>query len=413
VIPLPDPKRQNTVERPHGKNNQPAQGLNMACTLIVPADPLSAQGLATPYQLVATNPADGACHESEAAQSAFVQGAVLDPATGNIAVYNPLVIDQGTQPAAAPAVPMLPANAVVAVWFGFNGDTLRLSGAQGNTLGTANCVNGLGNSLFGQFAYCNAVQFFTSANQLIQAGKLTPPALGTAQDGMTCPTVRDFAVVDQDQSDNVTTSYLVTANGQIAQNTAANAAALTAQGAHVQKNGSDNGLLAGALDSALGCTPWKAPNLADPGTQATALPLNELQAAMFQQTPVATVPSGDPMVLVQGRANLMKQDLYRMGVDQQPVGSPQQAKTDTQSYCQNMLQVAPARMQMDMMLTQSLPSPTPGVANNLFTFLAQRFNFTWGADGLNCAGLLNQPSPITVQADANGVATSATINVPK
>jgi hypothetical protein len=31
------------------------------CTLIVPARPLSAQGLATPYQLVATDPTNGPC----------------------------------------------------------------------------------------------------------------------------------------------------------------------------------------------------------------------------------------------------------------------------------------------------------------------------------------------------------------
>src|SRR5438874_3653933 len=36
---------------------------NMDCTLIVPANPLSAAGLATPYQLVATNKANGPCNE--------------------------------------------------------------------------------------------------------------------------------------------------------------------------------------------------------------------------------------------------------------------------------------------------------------------------------------------------------------
>src|SRR5438876_11722283 len=43
------------------------------CTLIVPPNPLSAQGLATPYQLVATDPANGPCNESNAAQAAVVQ----------------------------------------------------------------------------------------------------------------------------------------------------------------------------------------------------------------------------------------------------------------------------------------------------------------------------------------------------
>src|SRR3954464_1414153 len=46
---------------------------NVNCKLIVPANPLSAQGLATPYQLVATNPNKGACNEANPNQAAFVQ----------------------------------------------------------------------------------------------------------------------------------------------------------------------------------------------------------------------------------------------------------------------------------------------------------------------------------------------------
>src|SRR5690242_7104655 len=86
-----------------------AAALNPDCALIVPANPLSAQGLATPYQLVATNPDNGPCNEANTTQAAFVQGAVLDPATGQVSVYNPLVVDQGTQPAVSPMPPQLPA----------------------------------------------------------------------------------------------------------------------------------------------------------------------------------------------------------------------------------------------------------------------------------------------------------------
>lgn len=64
------------------------------CTLTVPADPLTAQGLATPYVLAATDPAKGPCQETNANQSAFVQATVLDPATGAVSVYDPLVVDQ-------------------------------------------------------------------------------------------------------------------------------------------------------------------------------------------------------------------------------------------------------------------------------------------------------------------------------
>lgn len=382
---------------------------NPNCTLIVPAQPLTAQGLATPYQLTATNPANGPCNEANPDQTAFVQGAIIDPATGQISIYNPLVIDKGSQPAVAPVAPQLPANAVVALWFGYNGDTLKLKGATQGTLGIANCVNGLGDSLFGQFAYCNAPEFFRVANQAIRAGKLKVPALGTANDGLPCPTVRDFSVVDQDQSDNVTTTYLVTQDGQIAQNTAANKAAL--DNAQAQVNGSDNRLLAVALDGALGCTPWMAPDLADNGNLVPALPLNELQAAMFQKAPVALVPRGDPMTQVNGQVNRAKLNLYRLGVDQFTIVNERVENGDTTQYCKNLLQIAPTRMQKDMPMTINRASPDAGAANNLFTFLAQRFNFTWGPDGLNCAKLLNTQSPITTQQDANGVATSATINL--
>jgi uncharacterized membrane protein YgcG len=375
---------------------------NPDCTLILPSHPLSAQGLASPFQLIATNPNQGLCSESNPDQSAFVQGAVLDPATGQISIYNPLVIDQGSQPAAAPVVPKLPRNAVVALWFGSNGDTLRLKGGAG-----ANCVNGLGRSVFGQYSYCNAPLFFLVANRLIRAGKINIPALGMGKDGLPCPTTRDFSVVDQDQSDNVLTAYLITQDGRVAQDTAANKANLP--DAQRQSNGSDEGLLSVALDSALGCTPWMAPDLADKGNMVPALPLNELQAAMFQQAPVALTPLGDPMTLVNNKENLVKTNLYRLGVDQVPARSPRQANTKT--YCQNMLNIAPARLQADMQLTINRPSPDPGAANNLFTFLAQRFNASFGPDNLNCDGLLNVQSPITTEMDGNGVTISATINL--
>ena len=181
-----------------------SQDMGTDCTLIIPPNPLTAQGLATPYQLMATNPANGACHEANPKQAAFVQGSIFDFVTDQMFVYNPLVIDQGTQPAINPVVPQIPKNAVVALWFGFNGDNLTLQSSD-NSLQEDQCVNGITNSIFTQFAYCNAPLFFGEVNQAIDLGMLTPPPLGTAKDGKTCPSLRDFGVVDQDQSDNVTT----------------------------------------------------------------------------------------------------------------------------------------------------------------------------------------------------------------
>lgn len=67
------------------------------------------------------------------------------------------------------------------------------------------------------------------------------------------------------------------------------------------------------MDSALGCTPWQAPDLANGAALVPALPLDELQAAADQG--VALVPGADRMVVRDGRPNLAKQNLYRAGVD--------------------------------------------------------------------------------------------------
>jgi len=391
---------------PHMRSRA-AAAVDMDCTLIVPTQPLTAQGLATPYQLLATNPANGPCNEANPNQAAFIQAAVLNPATGQISIYDPLVIDQDTQPAMPPVVPQLPGGGVVAIWFGANGNTLTLQGAN-NSLQDGNCVNGAGDSIFGQVSYCNAPAFFQAAHTAIQAGKLVPPPLGRAKDGLACPTVRDFAVVDQDQSDNVTTTYLVTPNGQTAQMTAANMAALQNNNVTIQHNGSDNRLLSVLVDGALGCKPMMAPDLADPGQMVTALPLNELQAAAHQAAPAALVPARDPMVLMNGHPNLNKLNAYRVGVDQSKVQSLNAASTKT--YCTNLLAIGPQRMLLDAHLTKAAPSADPAAANTLFTFLAQRFVFTFEANGLNCTKWLGVPDPVSVKTDRNGVAIDATIN---
>jgi hypothetical protein len=387
----------------HAANADP----NMDCTLIVPSQPLTAQGLATPYQLTATDAANGPCNESNPSQAVFIQGAVIDPATGQISVYNPLVIDKGTKPAIAPVVPQLPPGAIVALWGGGNDNNTTLQGTN-NSLQTGNCTNGARGSIFGQVWFCNSQTFFGVANQLINAGKLKPPALGTAKDGQPCPTVRDFSVVDQDQSDNVTTDYLVTANGQTAQATAANIAALPK--ATSAANGSDNRLLSVFIDGALGCTPWTAPDLADKGHLVPAQPLNELQAAMYQAQPVALIPDNDPMTLVNGKTNLAKLDAYRQNVNQPWAWDQNQAST--QAYCTNLRDIGAQRLLLDAPFTLRAPSLDPAAANSLFTFLAQRFTVAYGAaaPGLNCEALLHQPDPIQVKTDANGVATSATID---
>jgi hypothetical protein len=355
-----------------------ADVINGDCTLIVPPDPLSADGLAKPYLLQAP------CSEANVNTQVFVQGAVFDPATKQISIYNPLVTDQEGA-AIAPTVPKLPKNAVVALWFGFNGNNLTLTGA-----GATGCQQGMV-----QFAYCNAENFFAAVNN---AG-IAVPALGTGKDGLTCPTVRDFSIVDQDQSDNTPTTYLLTAGGQTAQNTAANRTALQTGKIF---NPSDEKLLV-AVDTALGCKPFTGSDLADNNAPAPALPLNELSAAALQGSPTAEVPAGDPFV---GPNNITLVNRYRVGVDQNQINNISNA--NTAAYCNKILEIAPKRLNTDKQFTLQAASPLPDVANNLFTFLAQRLQFTFGENGLNCTGLLGVANPVQTTQDA-GVVIDATI----
>jgi len=387
-----------------------ARSQNPNCALIVPANPLSAKGLSTPFQLTAADPTQGPCHMNNSAQQAFVQGIVLDTDMGNLYVYNPLVIDEGSSPLENPVVPSLPQNYVAALWFGFNGNSLVLRPANASTdsLVEANCVNGVlaGDTvdLFGQVSYCNAPAFFQAASELITSGDIVIPSLGTANDGYPCPTVRDFAVVDQDQSDNVVTSYLLTPNG-VAQNTTSNRAKYP--NATEIINGSDNFLLSISMDSVLGCAPWKVKDLADPETKKSSLPLDELSAMYKQKEPIAVVPAGDPMTLTNGKPNLQKLNAYRVGVMQEPVLFISEASTTL--YCQALGTIAPSRFKTWAPYLVNGASLDTTASSNLYGFLVDRFIATWA--NLNCTGLLGIPVPMTSVKDSSGLTSSGNLTI--
>ena len=248
------------------------------CDIIVPAHPLTAKGLATPYQLTGAaggSPAATGCQMINSLNlGAFVQATILDPRTGKLYVYNPLVITAGTTPAVKPVVPKLPKNAIVTIDFGFNGTFLLQKGATPDALSQGNCVDGMPGSPFGQVSFCNGANFFNAAFRMERTGRLTIPSAGMARNmvasagalgtGRECPTTRNFDMIDQDPSDNVTTKYLMNpATGQTAQDNTANTARM--KGAQVLVNGSDNALIDDFLDPALGCTPLMAPDLGEQG----------------------------------------------------------------------------------------------------------------------------------------------------
>jgi hypothetical protein len=387
-----------------------AAAANVSCRIIVPANPLSAQGLATPYQLegpAGMTPQQSGCTMANAANlGAFVQATILDPATGKLSVYEPLVITQGTAPAAKPVVPVLPAGAVVTVDFGFNGTNLTQVGATGNALRQGRCVNGLNGSIFGQVSFCNGTGFFQAAFRAEQQGKLVVPPAGTSpKTGQACPTTRSFTMIDQDQSDNVTTTYLLTGTGLTAQATPANQAALA--GATPINNGSDNALLAGFLDPTLGCAPFTAPDLTNGGAAGTSQALDELSAAKNQAAPVALVPENDEMVLVNNAFSATKTNLYRSNVGQAPISNATNLADSPSAYCQNIVNTQTPFLNNNQTLLATGNTPVAAVGNNLLTFLANRLNMSF--TNLNCQnfGLKN---PVTVTLNGNAVAIAATFN---
>jgi hypothetical protein len=319
----------------------------------------------------------------------------LNTKTGDLSVYTPLIINAGTVPLVPPIVPNITANDVVGIWFGSNAVTLTLD----NT--TANCINGLTKngvlSVFGQVAACNAKQFIKAANKAINKGILVIPPLGTTANGQPCYTTRSFAVVDQDQSDNVVSKYL-SVGTQTMQFNVANKAAFP--NATELDNGSDNRLLDAFILPALNCTPFTVPDLVDGNTRGAQI-LNELQAAQFQRRPVALVPSGNPMTLVNGTTDIQKVNLFRSIVNQPRLQHP---VASTKRYCHNLINVGLPELIRDQQFTNVSVSPVAGT--NLFVFLIQRF--ITSLTNLNCLVLLNITAPVALDANNNVKLTDVT-----
>ncbi len=394
---------------------------NVNCDIIVPANPLSARGLATPYQLTGTggmSPAQSGCTMANAVNlGAFVQATILNTQTGQLSVYDPLVITQGSTPAVAPVVPVLPARYIATIDFGFNGTDLTLVGATRNALRNGLCVNGLGGSIFGQVAFCNGINFFAVAHRMEATGRLTVPAEGTSAKivasggalggGQNCPVTQNFDMVDQDPSDNVTTGYLLNpATGQTAQNTTANEGNIP--GSTLLLNGSDNTLLAALLDPTLGCTPFQAPDLANNGQLASSQALNELLSEKNPPAVTALVPENDEMTLSgNGQLDAAKTNLYREELGQAPLSRANNKADSPAAFCQNMLNIQAPFLAANQAVLATGPSPVTAVGNNLFTFMANRLSMSFTNLGCQNFGLTD---PVTVTLDGNGAATAATFS---
>jgi hypothetical protein len=391
---------------------------NADCDLVVPADPLTAQGLATPYQLTGPHgqtPAASGCRMSNAAKlGAFVQATILDPATGTLSVYEPLVVTQGTRPAVRPPVPKIPADAVVTIDFGFNGQDLFQVGATADALQQGNCVNGTAGSVFGPVSFCNGVNFFTAVKKEEQKKLLKVPSPGTSDKiipsggdlgtGRECPVTRNFEVADQSAANNVTTEYLLNPlTGQTAQDTTSNAGNIA--GATLLRPRSDNTLLDQFLDPVLGCTPFQAPDLANNDQLASSQALDEILAGAYQPKTAALVPENAPVVRGAGRqASAARTDLYREELGQAPLGRQAGQPGNPQLYCQDLVDIQTPFLAANRPLLASGQSPVTSQGNNLLTFMANELDTSFANLGCQHFGLTD---PVTITRNSTGAAVAA------
>ncbi len=396
---------------------------NTTCDIIVPADPLSARGLATPYQLTGphgTTPAQSGCEMSNAAKlGAFVQATILDPATGALSVYEPLVVTQGTKPD-APGMklkpPVIPADAVVTIEFGFNGTSLVQVGATQSTLGEAHCVSGRAGSAFGPASFCNGANFFSAVQQAESKGLLKVPSPGTSDaivpsggdlgTGRSCPVIRNFEVAGLSPGPGVTTTYLLNPlTGQTAQNNSTSRGYVA--GATLLHGSSANAILDQYVDPILGCTPFEAPDLSNANVPAVSAALDEIAAGAYQPKAAALVPESDKVVMDGAKPDPAKANLYREELGQAPVSAATDRSSSPAMYCQNLVDIQTPFLAANQKLLATGQSPVTATADNLLTFLANDLNASFTSLGCQRFHLTN---PVTLKRSSAGAATAATFD---
>jgi hypothetical protein len=390
---------------------------SVSCDIIVPANPLTARGLATPYQLTGTDgasPSASGCRMGDSGAEAFVQATILDPATGALSVYDPLVVTRGTRPAVVPAVPGIPADAVVTIDFGFNGKDLYQVGATPGTLAGANCVSGEAGSAFGPVSFCNGTGFFGAVRAAERNGRLKVPSPGTSGKitpsggalgtGRACPVTSDFEVADPDSGDGVTADYLLNPiTGQTAQDTTSNAGNMAGP-ALLHGRGAST-LVDRFLDPVLGCVPYQVPDLANNDQLTTSWATDEIVSGAYEPGNAALMPENAPLVAGPGGGlDAAKTDAFRAELGEAPVGARGGAASGPQVYCRDLVGIQTPFLAANRALLAAGQSPLTTVGDNLLTFMATELSTSFTSLGCRDFGLAD---PVTITRDSAGTAVAA------
>ena len=329
------------------------------------------------------------------------------------------MITQGTRPDTPDmkvSPPVIPADAVVTIDFGFNGTDLVQIGATPTTLADAHCVSGQAGSAFGQTAFCNGVNFFHAVRQAERKRLLKVPSPGTSNaivpscgdlgTGRACPVMSNFEVAGLDPGESVTTSYLLNPlTGQTAQDNETNQSYIA--GATLVHGNSANALLDQYIDPILGCTPFEAPDLSHANEPAFSEALDEIAAGAYQPKTAALVPENDKMVMDGGKSDPAKTDLYREELGQAPVSAATSKSSSPAMYCQNLVDIQTPFLAANQKLLAAGQSPVTATADNLLTFLANDLIASFTSLGCQQFHLTN---PVTLKRNSAGVAIAATFD---
>ena len=180
------------------------------CGILVPEDPLSINGLKKPYILKSLTNNNNDCCVTKTYKTVFVEVVILDIISNTFYVYNPPVINNNSQIKIKTELPSLPQQYIIGIWFGSNNVTFKLLDSN-NSLHFGNCADGTHQSIFGNFAYCNAKNFFITVNNLINSNNIKIP-------NSNCITSRSFEFNYQYDISGISSSYIITKDYKVVPN---------------------------------------------------------------------------------------------------------------------------------------------------------------------------------------------------
>lgn len=354
-----------------------------SCGLYLPDNFLTPKGLSTPF-ILKTISSGADCSITNPESTVFAEAMIFDIETQKLTIYHPLIVNGFQQVEIKPEVPIFSNNSIVGLWFSSN----SLSFSFINIYET--CVDGIGQAdKFNYFAHCNADVFFSE----IFKYNITIPKLEEE-----CPSIRSFSFINEYQSYKTLSSYLLTNELKVAQNTKKNRDRLKNIITIVENTDDGNKLLVDYIHTALKCNTFKVFDNTE-NILKSSLALNEIQTTI-QTYDFAYISEMNPMV----KYNKEKLKLYRLGVNQ-----PINYNITPKKYCLMLAEETEMFLYKNYNIFSVYKTPDPYIASNLLSFMGLRFVNAW--NNLNCFLYTQIESPITVNYNDNNIVVSVNIKL--